>query len=435
MEAVIDCVISPVDQIFPDVAEEVSITEVPAQIDVEDAAVITGVAGNEFTVTVVEAELPEVHPFVITSTWNVPDAFTVMDCVVAPFDQTLLVGEDEVNVTEPPAQNVVTPLAVIVGTEGSGFTTTLTGVEEVEVHPRTVCETLYEPLVLTVIDGVISPVDQKFPEDAEDVNVTEPPSQNVVALLAVTTGAAGIGFTVIVSEAFALVQPKAVTFKVYTPLVVTVIDVLVAPVDQVFPVGEDEVNVTEPPSQNVVAPSAVMNGVAGIGFTVTLTLFETADVQGPSTTFTKYVPDVETVMDCVVSPVDHTFPVAEDEVRTIELPSQNVVAPLAVTVGVAGVGFTSTSVEAEAPEEHPSRICSTVYDPVVVTVMDCVVSPVDHTFPVEAEEVSTTEPPAEQNVVGPLAVMVGTAGIGFTVTLIAEIAEDKHPKAFVTSSE
>ena len=75
-------------------------------------------------------------------------------------------------------------------------------------------------------------------------------------------------------------------------------------------------------------------------------------------------------MDCVVSPVDHTFPVAEEEVRTTEFPSQNVVAPPAVIVGVAGVGFTNTSVEAEAPEVHPSRICSTVYDPVVVTVMD-----------------------------------------------------------------
>ena len=137
-------------------------------------------------------------------------------------------------------------------------------------------------------------------------------------------------------------------------------------------------------------------------------------------------------MDCVVSPVDHTFPVAEEEVRTTEFPSQNVVAPPAVIVGVAGVGFTNTFVEAEAPEVHPSRICSTVYDPVVVTVMDCVVSPVDHKFPVAAEEVNTTEPPAEQNVVGPLAVMVGTAGIGLTVT-VSEVADDVvHPNILLT---
>ena len=54
------------------------------------------------------------------------------------------------------------------------------------------------------------------------------------------------------------------------------------------------------------------------------------------------------------------------------------VALPAVIVAAAGVGFTNTSVEADAPDEHPSKICSTVYDPVVVTVMDCVVSPVDH---------------------------------------------------------
>ena len=41
--------------------------------------------------------------------------------------------------------------------------------------------------------------------------------------------------------------------------------------------------------------------------------------------------------------------------------------------------------------------------------MDCVVSPVDHKFPVVADEVNTTEPPAEQNVVGPLGVIVAVA--------------------------
>ncbi|MNE21275.1 hypothetical protein D3C80_1144290 [compost metagenome] len=38
--------------------------------------------------------------------------------------------------------------------------------------------------------------------------------------------------------------------------------------------------------------------------------------------------------------------------------------------------------------------------------IDCVVSPVDQTFPVVAEEVNTTLPP-RQNVVGPSAVIVG----------------------------
>lgn len=43
---------------------------------------------------------------------------TVIDCDVAPFDQRLFVAYDDVSVTLPPAQNVVGPLAVIVGAEG-----------------------------------------------------------------------------------------------------------------------------------------------------------------------------------------------------------------------------------------------------------------------------------------------------------------------------
>ena len=61
-----------------------------------------------------------------------------MDCVVAPFDQKLFVAEEDVKVTEPPAQNVVGPLVVIVGTAGSGDTVIAIGAEGSEVHPNTV---------------------------------------------------------------------------------------------------------------------------------------------------------------------------------------------------------------------------------------------------------------------------------------------------------
>ena len=40
-------------------------------------------------------------------------------------------------------------------------------------------------------------------------------------------------------------------------------DWVVAPVDQVLPLAEDEVKVTEPPEQKVVAPLAEIVGVAG----------------------------------------------------------------------------------------------------------------------------------------------------------------------------
>lgn len=61
-----------------------------------------------------------------------------MDCVVAPFDQKLFVAEEDVKVTEPPAQNVVGPLAVMVGTVGSGDTVTAIGADGADVHPNTV---------------------------------------------------------------------------------------------------------------------------------------------------------------------------------------------------------------------------------------------------------------------------------------------------------
>ena len=71
--------------------------------------------------------------------------------------------------------------------------------------------------------------------------------------------------------------------------------------------------------------------------------------------------------------------------------------------------------------------------PAVVTVIDWVVSPVDHKFPLEAEEVNTTDPPA-QNVVGPPAVITGTEGIGLTVTVVGADV-DVQPKPLLTVTE
>jgi hypothetical protein len=46
-----------------------------------------------------------------------------------------------------------------------------------------------------------------------------------------------------------------------------------------LPLPAFEVKVTEPLTQNVVAEAAVMEGVAGIGFTVTFILFDDDDSQ------------------------------------------------------------------------------------------------------------------------------------------------------------
>lgn len=137
-----DCVVSPVDHKLPPVDDDVNVTEEPAQMDSVVPVTIVGAGGVGFTVTVFGADVPELHPFVITCTRNVPEVLTVMDCVVAPFDQKLLLGEDEVNTTEPPEQNVVEPLAVMVGTEGIVFTTTFTGADAAEVHPNSVWVTV-----------------------------------------------------------------------------------------------------------------------------------------------------------------------------------------------------------------------------------------------------------------------------------------------------
>ena len=69
---------------------------------------------------------------------------------------------------------------------------------------------MYAPLALTVIDWVVSVVDQVFPVETEDVSTTEPPVQNVVGPPAVITGAAGIGFTVTDWDTPGLVQPNSV---------------------------------------------------------------------------------------------------------------------------------------------------------------------------------------------------------------------------------
>ena len=50
------------------------------------------------------------------------------------------------------------------------------------------------------MDDVVAPVDHKYEFPALEVNVTDPPAQNVVEPPAVIVGAAGAGLTVIIVE-------------------------------------------------------------------------------------------------------------------------------------------------------------------------------------------------------------------------------------------
>lgn len=59
-----------------------------------------------------------------------------MDCVVAPVDQTLFVGADDVNVTLPPWQKVVGPLAVTVGVAGNAITLIVAEAEAADEQPK-----------------------------------------------------------------------------------------------------------------------------------------------------------------------------------------------------------------------------------------------------------------------------------------------------------
>lgn len=64
--------------------------------------------------------------------------------------------------------------------------------------------------------------------------------------------------------------------------------------------------------------------------------------------------------------------------------------------------------------------------------IDCELAPVDQVFPVVYEEVNTTDPPVH-NEVDPPAVMIGAAGIGFTVTLITFDEAEEHDPSTITT--
>ena len=112
------------------------------------------------------------------------------------------------------------------------------------------------------------------------------------------------------------------------------------------------VKLTDPPSQNVNGPPAVIVGCGGIGFTVTIIDADTGAVHvDPEVYVNVYVPDVVTTNGFDEDPVDQTYvpPVkpALAAVKLTEPPSQNVNGPPAVIVGFGGIGFTVTTTDAD----------------------------------------------------------------------------------------
>lgn len=72
------------------------------------------------------------------------------------------------------------------------------------------------------------------------------------------------------------------------------------------------------------------------------------------------MPDVVAEILCVVAPVLHKLPDADDEVRVTLPPVQNVVGPPALIVGVEGIGLTVTTFAIEGDEVHPLLVTTTV---------------------------------------------------------------------------
>ena len=113
-----------------------------------------------------------------------------------------------VRTTLSPSQKVSGPDAVIVGVGGEMLSTTVTGSEVSETQRPSVTQTVYVPAEYTVIDWVVSFVDQRLPVGLLDVKVALSPSQNVNGPFAVIVGVAGVGFTVTTTGADSDVQPK-----------------------------------------------------------------------------------------------------------------------------------------------------------------------------------------------------------------------------------
>ena len=105
---------------------------------------------------------------------------TVIVGVVAPVDHRMLVKLLPVTVIveELPGWHMLAP--PVMTPVGAGLTVTVTG-EDVAGHPlMSVTVTLKVPEAVTLIDGVVAPLDHRYDPPGFALSVTLPPWQNVV---------------------------------------------------------------------------------------------------------------------------------------------------------------------------------------------------------------------------------------------------------------
>jgi hypothetical protein len=92
----------------------------------------------------------------------------------------------------------------------------------------------------------------------------------------------------------------------------------------------------------VVEAGCVVIVSAGTASAVTTNGAELAEQPPALVTVTVYDPAAETVIVCVVAPVDQRFPVADEDVRVTLLPAQaSEAGPLMVGVGTDGLAVTT----------------------------------------------------------------------------------------------
>ena len=154
-----------------------------------------------------------------------------------------------------------------------------------------------------------------------------------------------------------------------------------------MPVAADELSNTEPPAQKVVGPPGVIVGVAGIGFTVIVMVFDVAGLPVAqvalevsctliASPFTKvddtYVTPVSPLIG--VTPLYHWYvgappPLVGVAVKVTLVPAQIVLPGAAAIVTLTGkFGFTVTTVAADGSDGQPFSVTTTVYEPLVVAV-------------------------------------------------------------------
>jgi hypothetical protein len=193
--------------VFPETILELRITLPPAQNVVGPFAEIVGADGVGLAEITIEA-IGETQPFTsVTNNVNVPAFETFIDDVVAPVLQVFPVVTFEVKFAVWPVHNAVCE-AVITGIAGNGFCVTTTDAEVAE-QPTFPTVTEYVPAFSTVIDWVVAPLLQTFPEVALEVKITLSPTQKVVGSLGEIVGVVGLEFTVTICDAEEETQPFA----------------------------------------------------------------------------------------------------------------------------------------------------------------------------------------------------------------------------------